>query len=779
MQLCSLALESKKRCYWKVQTVTSDGRIGRLESDVLSAGIKTEVAYYFETDRITVFIVGFSFDVIPFRSKTLQFIYGIAYSIYVAAYGLDEEDDGGILPSSRDSARTLDEKEFQPRPFTSSNALNSYSSQGSDVNTKLDRTVLRSTSGSQVGYSLPESPPRRRDSADSTAGGGVWQQRPSVSKNLYKNGEKGSNDEGMYGLSLNEAARAKPLVCHAQDDKNPHLRTAPMAIRSNENDNKSPSMPNNKSFEVQVDRARSMSNSHVEQLTLGTSVASTVSATPPFDAMDKVEEMHRNVWNKAESPRGPPSGASAVASSLTGDKADEEEQDRPGQGSPLVRSKDGKTSQTTDSIEGQPMLLLDEQGDEVDEVPGSVASKSSQQTADSNVIVQGETQETVIVQSSSIPPTWEPVDPFSFPVAKVAIRNWVPDNLEMEHFTDVQYVADGSNSNIFLAKLNGEKVVIKMIKMEIQFDSVAVHEFDVEHGMLARINHRNIIKLKGAGQYPRRFLVLEWLGGGTLNAILEKNQVKAGLAQKLFRKPSFSYPNLLARAREIVEALRFLHSQCHLGATVIHRDLKPDNIGFTSSGHLKLFDFGLCTCVKLRSNVNESYEMTGNTGSLRYMAPEVAQKKPYNEKADVYSFAIVLWQMARDKVPFKGMTRDMFMTDVIIGGERPKLDKSWPRSFSNMLVKSWDPDHRMRPSFAELVVEIDALLGALAWRHGGLGQMKVAKDTRKAEVEALSEDHDASNSVPSSGSNSMRSDNRSPDVHSQRTGGPNAQTPDN
>ena len=49
--------------------------------------------------------------------------------------------------------------------------------------------------------------------------------------------------------------------------------------------------------------------------------------------------------------------------------------------------------------------------------------------------------------------------------------------------------------------------------------------------------------------------------------------------------------------------------------------------------------------------------MTGNTGSLRYMAPEVALKKPYNEKADVYSFAIMLWQMARDKVPFKGMTR--------------------------------------------------------------------------------------------------------------------------
>ena len=80
-----------------MQTVTSDGQIGRLESDVLRAGIKTEVAYYFETDGITVFIVGFSFDIIPFKRKTLQFIYGIAYSIYIAAYGLDEDDDGAVF----------------------------------------------------------------------------------------------------------------------------------------------------------------------------------------------------------------------------------------------------------------------------------------------------------------------------------------------------------------------------------------------------------------------------------------------------------------------------------------------------------------------------------------------------------------------------------------------------------------------------------------------------------------------------------------------------------
>ena len=84
-------------------------------------------------------------------------------------------------------------------------------------------------------------------------------------------------------------------------------------------------------------------------------------------------------------------------------------------------------------------------------------------------------------------------------------------------------------------------------------------------------------------------------------------------------------------------------------------DLKPDNVGFTSTGALKLFDFGLVTCVHRRQDVFSNYAMTGYTGSLRYMAPEVAQRLPYNEKVDVYSYGIMVWQMARDKIPFKGL----------------------------------------------------------------------------------------------------------------------------
>lgn len=142
-------------------------------------------------------------------------------------------------------------------------------------------------------------------------------------------------------------------------------------------------------------------------------------------------------------------------------------------------------------------------------------------------------------------------------------------------------------------------------------------------------------------------------------------------------------------------------------------DLKPDNIGFTADGSLKLFDLGLCTCVKARTSSAQAYEMTGFTGSLRYMAPEVALRKPYNEKVDVYSFAIIVWQMARDRIPFKGFTKEEFMKQLVSEGQRPKLDKNWPPKFSKLLEHCWDVDHMRRPSFTVIVLELNKLIAEL------------------------------------------------------------------
>jgi hypothetical protein len=220
-----------------------------------------------------------------------------------------------------------------------------------------------------------------------------------------------------------------------------------------------------------------------------------------------------------------------------------------------------------------------------------------------------------IPQALALPPTWDPQSEFCFPVAEMPTKLLIPDNLTIDSFDRVQHFADGSNANVFRAFLNGQQCIIKMIRAEVQHDPVAVHEFDCEHGMLVRFSHPNVIKIMGAGRTPRRFVVLEYLANGSLHTALSSNvnTGKGGLFSR--HRPTFGWPNLLAKARDLADAFDYLHRRCCDGASVLHRDLKPDNVGFTADGTLKLFDFGLCTVVRRRTYDNESYDMTGNTGS--------------------------------------------------------------------------------------------------------------------------------------------------------------------
>ena len=216
-------------------------------------------------------------------------------------------------------------------------------------------------------------------------------------------------------------------------------------------------------------------------------------------------------------------------------------------------------------------------------------------------------------RSGNAIPTWEPHTSFCYPVANIAGKLHIPVDLTWASFQNPVHIADGSNANIFRADYNGQTVIIKMIMEHQVSNPIAAHEFDIKHGVLARLDHPNVIKILGAGVSPRRFLVLEFLGGGTLSTAFMNNKSK---------QPTFTFPAMLYRAREMACGLDYLHEHCHEGATIIHRDLKPDNIGFMPDGTLKLFDLGLCTIVKHRENETVAYAMTGNTGSIRYMSPE-------------------------------------------------------------------------------------------------------------------------------------------------------------
>ncbi|CAM9912829.1 unnamed protein product [Chrysoparadoxa australica] len=221
---------------------------------------------------------------------------------------------------------------------------------------------------------------------------------------------------------------------------------------------------------------------------------------------------------------------------------------------------------------------------------------------------------------------------------------------------------------------------------------MAERDLAVEMLLLGTVRHENIVALEGAGRTDcgMRFLALEYLSRGTMSAMVSKRNKSLGVAAAL---PS---------AIQLASALEHLHDRALEGYMVIHRDLKPDNIAFSQDGCLKLMDFGLAkwpssyfTYLTL-TPIPLTRRMTGETGSPRYMSPEVALNLPYNEKVDTYAFALIVWGLICSQKPFQGMNPAMFHRCVIQMHERPPLSNKWDSELKELLSACWDVDHQKR-----------------------------------------------------------------------------------
>ena len=187
----------------------------------------------------------------------------------------------------------------------------------------------------------------------------------------------------------------------------------------------------------------------------------------------------------------------------------------------------------------------------------------------------------------------------------------------------------------------------------------------------------------------------------------------------------------LSILKKIASALQYLHEN-----NIIMRDVKPNNIGFYNNGHEeipKLFDFGLvkemksssrtsyvheCSVSKIVSALNDYpvYKLTGRTGSRRYMSPEVAFSRPYNEKADVYSFGILLYEVSSLLQPFQGWTLDTHEEQVLKKHHRPCLVgyTHWPDGLFSLISDCWEGIMWHRPDMNQVVQRLDACIDSLA-----------------------------------------------------------------
>ena len=156
---------------------------------------------------------------------------------------------------------------------------------------------------------------------------------------------------------------------------------------------------------------------------------------------------------------------------------------------------------------------------------------------------------------------------------------------------------------------------------------------------------------------------------------------------------------------------------------ILYRDIKPENVAFDAKGRAKVFDFGLAkvlregfvaTAAAPESDGTETlYNLTPRTGSFPYMAPEVARQRPYNEKCDIFSFGMLMWETMALELAFLDAESRKEMYSRIVGrNERPPIGyvQDWPQQVIELVTRCWNADSERRPDFNTVVAVLDSEL---------------------------------------------------------------------
>jgi len=200
--------------------------------------------------------------------------------------------------------------------------------------------------------------------------------------------------------------------------------------------------------------------------------------------------------------------------------------------------------------------------------------------------------------------------------------------------------------------------------------------------------HPNIVLFMGACTKPPRLcIVLEYCEMGSLWTLLH------------FSKKDLPWKYRKQIALDIAKGVNYLHS---FPTPLLHRDLKSLNILLDNNLTAKLADFGWA---RLKETI-----MTGKIGTYQWMAPEVISSNKYTEKADVYSYGVILWEIAMRKPPYYGIEVTEVARKVVNQNLRPSIKESdAPTCWVSLMKKCWNKDPNQRPSFTQIIHELNKI----------------------------------------------------------------------
>lgn len=348
--------------------------------------------------------------------------------------------------------------------------------------------------------------------------------------------------------------------------------------------------------------------------------------------------------------------------------------------------------------------------------------------------------------------------------------------IEAAAITMLEKIGEGEFGIVHKAHWHGTTVAVKILK---DIGTMAIGDFRTELNVLQKVHHPHTVQFLGAVTKQQPFMIVtEYMTGGSLLDYFKRMNATAQNPKSKAQGPKgFSIWRSVQLALDCARGLAYLHNRSP--QAVIHRDLKPANLMMGGPktfnayhrtllheelGVLKIADFGLSKSLKLakrRNNksVNDasqgsaasaehshstgkpaydnndasrvetgadgsrtrapSYKLTGETGSYRYMAPEVFRHEQYNNKVDLYGFAMIMYQLFEGVPPFFSLDP----VDAARAAAHEHRRPTWsavninkqvvPEKIRSLVEMCWAPDPEERPEFDHVVVSLEAILREL------------------------------------------------------------------
>ncbi|KAF2077940.1 hypothetical protein CYY_000741 [Polysphondylium violaceum] len=262
---------------------------------------------------------------------------------------------------------------------------------------------------------------------------------------------------------------------------------------------------------------------------------------------------------------------------------------------------------------------------------------------------------------------------------------------EIEYDLKLDFLGQGSFGSVYKGRCRGQEVAVKVPRKQ-KLNLYELTSFRHEVKIMSKIFHPNVVLFLGACTQSGKMQIVTELCQTDLEKLLHNDRTKKEFS--LFRR--------MQMAKDAALGMNWLH-----GITrIVHNDLKTANLLVDINLRVKVTDFGFSQIKE-----GEEFQDKAAKGTPLWMAPEVMMGNPYNEKADVYSFGIILWEILTKEPPYAHhKDYDIFFNAVCNERERPPIPIDTLPSLRHLIQTCWDHNPQNRPSFSEILFRLNEIL---------------------------------------------------------------------